>query len=63
MVLMREIDKEIFRTVEFTEFLKQVAIKGNQKSVMNDMNTVTIGRMSVNNQRMLRGDPGEESIV
>jgi hypothetical protein len=37
LVLMKEIDKEVTRTVEFTDFLKQVAKKGNEISVMNDI--------------------------
>jgi len=60
MVLMREIDREIFNTVEFTDFLKQVAVKGNQISVMNDMNGN--GRIRDHNQRMLE-EIDEEVIV
>jgi len=57
---MREIDREIFNTVEFTDFLKQVAVKGNQISVMNDMNGN--GRIRDHNQRMLE-EIDEEVIV
>ena len=63
LVLMREIDKEIFNTVEFTEFLKQVAVKGNQISVLNEEDFC--GRIRDHNQRVMEVDDlvEEEEIV
>lgn len=62
LVLMREIDKEIFNTVEFTEFLKQVAVKGNQISFLNEEDFC--GRIRDHNQRVMEVDDlVEEEIV
>lgn len=36
LALMKEIDKDIVQTAEFTDFLRQVALKGNSISVLNE---------------------------
>jgi len=59
---MREIDKDLVKTKEFTYCLKQIALRGNRISVQNDENFV-VGNIHIgdHNQRML--NEKEEAIV
>lgn len=59
LVLMREIDKDIIKTAEFTAALNQVALKGNQISVLND--GTICGKISDKNQRILELE-GDEIV-
>jgi hypothetical protein len=56
LVLMKEIDKDIVKTAEFTDFLKQVALKGNTISILNDSETATIQEIGDRNQRIIEGN-------
>lgn len=61
LVLMKEIDKDIVRTAEFTDFLKQVALKGNSISILNNSASGTVEEIGDRNQRYFEGNHEEEN--
>lgn len=61
LVLMKEIDKDIIQTAEFMDFLKQVALKGNSISILNNSTTGTVEEVGDRNQRYFEGNHEEEN--
>jgi len=61
LALMKEIDKDIIETAEFTDFLKQVALKGNSISILNNSTTGTVQEVGDRNQRYFEGNTDEEN--
>jgi hypothetical protein len=62
LVLMREIDKDFTKTTEFTDVLKQVALKGNSISVKNDEVDFSIERIGDKNQRIYDDDDDSQIV-
>lgn len=59
---MREIDKDFTKTTEFTDVLKQVALKGNSISVKNDEVDFSIERIGDKNQRIYDDDDDSQIV-